>query len=595
MVICGSKHDEDGRELLRSMEKINEQKQGTAFQHVRENIEDLNGRVGARDTDIIFLKGLMESPVVSSLVKVQDQLEDSCESFQPVGVGNYKLVKEVAKLCRNASNKDSEELAKLLSNPYFEAMIEAHDVVASKRYDSPESPPLPVTPVLQYNGPTTEAIRMVGIRKTDEEPLGITVRNEDDCLVIARILAGGIIDRQGLLNVGDIILEVNGAEVHTPAELQQQLEKSMGSVTFKIRPSNTDIIAPTQTYVKALYAYDPSKDSLLPCKDIGLSFKQGDILQILNQDDPNWWQARRLDAMGHAGLIPSQELEERRRAFVRPEFDHATKSTMCGTKIIKKKRKTMYQSRANAEFDKAELLLYEEVARMPPFERKTLVLLGAQSVGRRTMKNRLIKEDPSKFGTPIPHTSRPIRDTETDGKNYFFVTKEAMEADIAENKYLEYGEHNGHLYGTKLESVRAIIRAGKMCILDCNPQALKILKTSEFMPYVVFIAAPPIDQLKNMHEFGRHHNYSSKNLTFDRAMGRHGSRRARTMESLASLYEEEDLRNTVEESARLQRAFDKYFDLVLLNTNFDKTYEQLKEAIDALSTEPQWVPISWVY
>lgn len=33
------------------------------------------------------------------------------------------------------------------------------------------------------------------------------------------------------------------------------------------------------------------------------------------------------------------------------------------------------------------------------------------------------------------------------------------------------------------------------------------------MPYVVFLAAPPIDQLKNMHDFGRHHNYSSKNLT----------------------------------------------------------------------------------
>ncbi|GFY55677.1 MAGUK p55 subfamily member 6 [Trichonephila inaurata madagascariensis] len=596
MVICGSKHDDDGRELLRSMEKINEQKQGTAFQHVRENIEDLNGRVGARDTDIIFLKGLMESPVVSSLVKVQDQLEDSCELFQPVGVGNCKLLKDVLKLCRHASNKDSDELAKLLSNPYLEAMIEAHDIVASKRYDSPETTPLiPVTPSLQYNGPTSEAIRMVGIRKTDEEPLGITVRNEDDCLVIARILAGGIVDRQGLLNVGDIIIEVNGVEVHSPLELQHQLQRSMESVTFKIRPSNTDIIAPAQTYVKALYAYDPSKDSLLPCKDIGLSFKQGDILQILNQDDPNWWQARRLDAMGHAGLIPSQELEERRRAFVRPEYDHATKSTMCGTKITKKKRKTMYQSRANAEFDKAELLLYEEVARMPPFERKTLILLGAQGVGRRTMKNRLIKDDSEKFGTPIAHTSRPMRDTEQDGKNYFFVTKEAMEADIAENKYLEYGEHNGHLYGTKLESVRAIIRAGKMCILDCNPQALKILKTSEFMPYVVFIAAPPIDQLKTMHEFGRHHNYSSKNLTFDRAMGRHGSRRARTMESLASLYEEEDLKGTVEESARLQRAFDKYFDLVLLNTNFDKTYEQLKEAIDALSTEPQWVPISWVY
>ncbi|XP_042907805.1 protein PALS2 isoform X2 [Parasteatoda tepidariorum] len=582
---------------MRKMPIADENSGLAAFQHVRENIEDLNGRVGARDTDIIFLKGLMESPVVSSLVKVQDQLEDSCESVQPVSVGNYKLLKDVKKVCCNLTGKDSQELIKLLDNPHFEAMIEAHDIVASKRYDSPESSPvISTSPLLRVNnGPATEAVRMVGIRKTDEEPLGITVRKEEDNLVIARILAGGIIDRQGLLNVGDTILEVNSVEVHTPMDLQQQLQKSLGSVTFKIRPSNTDLIAPAQTFVKALYAYDPSKDSLLPCKEIGLSFKQGDVLQVLSQDDPNWWQARRLDAMGPAGLIPSQELEERRHAFVRPEYDHATKSTMCGTKITKKKRKVLYQSRANAEFDKAELLLYEEVARMPPFERKTLILLGAQSVGRRTMKNRLIKEDPDKFASPVAHTSRPIRETEQDGKNYFFVTREAMEADIAENKYLEYGEHNGHLYGTKLESVRAIIRSGKMCILDCNPQALKILKTSEFMPYVVFIAAPAVDQLKNMHEFARPHNYSSRNLTFDRAMGRHGSRRARTMESLASLYEEEDLRNTVEESARLQRAFDKYFDLVLMNTNFEKTYEQLKDAIDALSSEPQWVPISWVY
>jgi hypothetical protein len=42
-----------------------------AFMHVRENIEDLNGRVGANDTDLIFLKGLMDSPIMRSLVKVR--------------------------------------------------------------------------------------------------------------------------------------------------------------------------------------------------------------------------------------------------------------------------------------------------------------------------------------------------------------------------------------------------------------------------------------------------------------------------------------------------------------------------------------------
>lgn len=50
----------------------------------------------------------------------------------------------------------------------------------------------------------------------------------------------------GLLSVGDTILEINGFEVHSPVDLQQQLNKSNGSVTFKIRPSNSDTIAPAQ-------------------------------------------------------------------------------------------------------------------------------------------------------------------------------------------------------------------------------------------------------------------------------------------------------------------------------------------------------------
>lgn len=57
---------------------------------------------------------------------------------------------------------------------------------------------------------------------------------------------------------------------------------------------------------------------------------------------------------------------------------------------------------AHLEFEKAELLLYEEVARMPPFERKTVVLVGARGVGRRSLKNKLISYDPARFGTPLP-------------------------------------------------------------------------------------------------------------------------------------------------------------------------------------------------
>lgn len=55
-----------------------------------------------------------------------------------------------------------------------------------------------------------------------------------------------------------------------------------------------------------------------------------------------------------------------------------------------------------SEFDRHELLIYEEVARMPPFRRKTLVLIGAQGVGRRSIKNKLIMSDQSQYGTTIP-------------------------------------------------------------------------------------------------------------------------------------------------------------------------------------------------
>lgn len=64
----------------------------------------------------------------------------------------------------------------------------------------------------------------------------------------------------------------------------------------------------------------------------------------------------------------------------------------------------MYQSKSNVEFDKADLLLYEEVTRMPPFKRRTLALVGPPGVGRRTLKGRLMNSDPNKFGGIIPGT-----------------------------------------------------------------------------------------------------------------------------------------------------------------------------------------------
>lgn len=69
-----------------------------------------------------------------------------------------------------------------------------------------------------------------------------------------------------------------------------------------------------------------------------------------------------------------------------------------------------------------------------------------------------------------PVTSRPPREEERDGQNYCFVKREEMEKDIKESRYLEHGEYDGNLYGTKIDSIHEVVGAGRTCILDVNPQ-----------------------------------------------------------------------------------------------------------------------------
>jgi len=246
---------------------------------------------------------------MNSLVRLQERLEtengDSCGVIS----NSTELVNEIRDFCTQVSDRDrnARELRNILNNPHIEAVMEAHDVVASKNYDEPDLDESESYEMEEFVKETTSAYRIVGIRKKDDEPLGMTVQMEGDNIVIARILRGGLIDLQGLLHVGDIILEVNGNEVSTPQELMESLAKSKDSVSLKIVPSFQEPVNTAPCYMRTLYNYDPTEDTLLPCKELGLAFNQGDVLEILNQEDPNWWQARRTDIdNAPTGLIPSQ-------------------------------------------------------------------------------------------------------------------------------------------------------------------------------------------------------------------------------------------------------------------------------------------------
>ncbi|XP_014238347.1 MAGUK p55 subfamily member 2 isoform X2 [Trichogramma pretiosum] len=556
--------------------------------------------------DLIYLDAYLGDAWLKSTVRQpEERKEEPPRHAEPVCSSIVETVCEVNRQLEPAWSPESRELLLLLRGRHLRALLDVHDqVVASRALRKPveaddERPLLLAMPSTE----AAQAVRVVGLNRHPDQPLGLTIQvDENGNMIIARILGGSTAARQGLLRPGEVILEVNGKPVHDPDELQQAIAQAKENLSLKLAPGiASDGSSPIKStcYMRALFDYDPTEDTLLPCREIGLAFSKGDIIQIVDQTDPNWWQARRIEGetLGPPGLIPSLELEERRKAFVPREADFVHKIGICGKRTSMKKKRKMYQSKSNNEFDDAELLLYEEVTRMPPFRRKTLALVGPRSVGRRTLKNRLINSDPEKFGTIVPYTSRPPRVLEENGKGYWFTDRDSMEQDIREHRYLEFGEHGGNLYGTKLDSVREVIRAGKMCVLDCSPPALKILRNStEFMPYVIFIAAPGMQQLKSLYDLGRSTGASNRNLTFDRQSSiRYSSRRARTLESLASLYEEDDLRSTVEESAALQRAYEKHIDLIIVNEDFDDTFRQIVAALDALASEHQWVPVNWIY
>lgn len=557
-----------------------------SLQKLQDNLDEIGDAVDVDGNDFAFLKQFLESPILESLIQAQDRLE-----VDPVDQPSDEPASRIVADCLNniasilGSSSEAVELEELLCTPHFKAVLAAYDDVADKNYEEEmkditklDAPPPPMV----FNN-VADQVRLVGIRKDKSAPLGITVKiDEHSDLVIARIMSGSMIDKQGLLHVGDIIKEVNGLQVFSPEQLMEIIRYTEGSITLKIVPTVVDTQMKSQKYMRAHFHYDPKKDRLIPCADAGLTFTDGDVLQILSSEDPNWWQARIVnkDEDGQTGLVPSQSLEEKRKAFVQPDYDYSKSSLLCGLKR-RKKKKIKYATKNTTEFDRCDLMIYEEVARMPPFERKTLVIVGANGVGRRSLKEKLLKDDPRRFGAVMPHTCREMRDGEVNGKGYFFTDRDTMDDDIKAGLYLEFGEYNGNLYGTKVDSINHVTNAGKMCVLDVNPTSLKILKTAEFMPFIVFIAAPSAEALKRMYDMGR-----QKGIVV---------RRGKSGAGKVDLKTDEDYRKTLEESAQIERVYKGLFDMTIVNDSFEDAYKQLRMALNDLGTESQWVPINWVY
>ncbi|KAF6724008.1 MAGUK p55 subfamily member 7, partial [Oryzias melastigma] len=221
------------------------------------------------------------------------------------------LAHEVSEeLARKPESVDMEELQKLLTKPHMKSLLSVHDTVAQKCYD-PELPPLPED--LDDEEDSVKIIRLV----KNKEPLGATIRRDErtGAIVVARIMRGGAASRSGLIHVGDELKEVNGIPVDDkkPEEIIRILAQSEGAITFKLVPGVKEEapVKEPKVFMKALFDFDPNEDKAIPCKEAGLAFKKGSILEIMSQDDATWWQAKHEgDANPRAGLIPSRQFQE---------------------------------------------------------------------------------------------------------------------------------------------------------------------------------------------------------------------------------------------------------------------------------------------
>ncbi|XP_036916166.1 disks large homolog 3 isoform X4 [Sturnira hondurensis] len=404
-------------------------------------------------------------------------------------------------------------------------------------------------------------------------------------IFVSFILAGGPADLSGELRRGDRILSVNGVNLrnatheqaaaalkragqsvtivaqYRPEEYsrfeskihdlrEQMMNSSMSSGSGSLRTSEKRSL-----YVRALFDYDRTRDSCLPSQ--GLSFSYGDILHVINASDDEWWQARLVTPHGESeqiGVIPSKKrVEKKERARLKTVKFHAR------TGMIESNRdfpglSDDYYGAKNLKGQEDAILSYEPVTRQEIHYARPVIILGPM---KDRVNDDLISEFPHKFGSCVPHTTRPRRDNEVDGQDYHFVvSREQMEKDIQDNKFIEAGQFNDNLYGTSIQSVRAVAERGKHCILDVSGNAIKRLQQSQLYPIAVFIKPKSIEALMEMN---RRQTYEQANKIYDKAV-------------------------------KLEQEFGEYFTAIVQGDSLEEIYNKIKQIIEDQSGHYIWVP-----
>uniref|UniRef100_A0A8C6B7Q6 MAGUK p55 subfamily member 4 n=1 Tax=Monodon monoceros TaxID=40151 RepID=A0A8C6B7Q6_MONMO len=580
----------------------------------------------SRDVNgVCLLYDLLHSPWLQALLKVYDCLQEfKGKKLIPATPHAQALSYEVVKILHETpKSPEIQELRQILQAPHLKALLSAHDTVAQKDFE-------PLLPPLPDNIPESEeAMRIVCMVK-NQQPLGATIKRHEMTgdILVARVIHGGLAERSGLLYAGDKLVEVNGVSVEglDPEQVIHILAMSRGTIIFKVVPvSDPPVNSQKMVYVRAMTEYWPQEDPAIPCMDAGLPFQKGDILQIVDQNDALWWQARKISDLGTcAGLIPSTHLLKRKQRefwWSQPYQPHNNLKSTISISMEEEDDMKIDEKCVEAEElseDKEEFVgygqkfyiagfrrsmrlcrrwshlrqlrakvcgantcsgaagaPYEEVVRYqrrPADKHRLIVLVGPSGVGVNELRRQLIELDPNRFQSAVPHTTRSKKSYEMDGREYHYVSKETFESLMYSHRMLEYGEYKGHLYGTSVDAVQAVLDEGKICVMDLEPQGIQVARTHELKPYVIFIKPSSMSCMKQ----------SRKNAKII------------TNYFVDMKFKDEDLQEMEDLAQKMETQFGQFLDHVIVNDSLQDARAQLLSAVQKAQEEPQWVPATWV-
>ncbi|MBQ3426218.1 MAG: guanylate kinase [Clostridia bacterium] len=123
------------------------------------------------------------------------------------------------------------------------------------------------------------------------------------------------------------------------------------------------------------------------------------------------------------------------------------------------------------------------------------VLSGPSGTGKGTVCERLLEKEPLHLS--VSATTRDIREGETDGVTYHYVSVPEFEGMIKNGEMLEYASYNGNYYGTPKKSVADLLDTGHDVLLEIEPQGALQVKSIIPEAVLVFLVPPSMQELKN--------------------------------------------------------------------------------------------------